>query len=369
MSFLPVFFAGLYALCMELLRIKWRSLPLGDLHSGVVPHTTVSVIVPARNEAPFLERCLSSLVAQDFPPHLLEIIVVDDHSEDETAAIAQSFESRGADLFCLPSGQTSKKAAIQAGIALARGELIATIDADCEAPPRWLSTMVGYYEKHRPALLAGPVAFFDDSSLTAQFQALDMLGMTAVAGAGIRSGWFHMGNGANLVYERSAFYQAGAFEGTDRLASGDDVLLMQKMARVFPGKIAYVKSREALVMTEPAPGLESFWNQRLRWGGKAVHYDEWKLKALAAVVLAGSAAVLFSLLAIPWLGMLPFLAALAVKSLSDYRFLSQSVRFFGREPLLSIFWQAQFMHVLYIVLSGAASLAGRPYLWKGRRVR
>jgi cellulose synthase/poly-beta-1,6-N-acetylglucosamine synthase-like glycosyltransferase len=354
---------------MELLRIKWRSLPAGDLHSGYVPQTSVSVIVPARNEAPFLDRCLGSLVAQDFPPHLLEIIVVDDHSEDETAAIAQSFESRGVDLISLPQGQSSKKAAIQAAIALARGELIATIDADCEAPPGWLSTMIGYYEKHRPALLAGPVAFFDDGPLPRQFQALDMLGMTAVAGAGIRGGWFHMGNGANLVYERSAFYQAGGFGDPARLASGDDVLLMQKMAKAFPGKIAYVKSRDALIMTEPAPDLEAFWNQRLRWGGKAVHYDEWKLKALAAVVLAGSAAVLFSFLAIPWLGMLPFLAALTVKSLADYRFLAQPVRFFGKESLLSIFWQAQFIHVLYIALSGAASLAGRPYLWKGRRVR
>lgn len=369
MSFLPVFFAGLYALCMELLRIKWRSLPVRDLHSGALPRTTVSVIVAARNEAPFLDRCLSSLVAQDYPSHLLEIIVVDDHSEDDTAAIAHTYESRGVDLFSLPAGQTSKKAALQAGIARSRGELIATVDADCEAPLRWLSTMIGYYEEHGPELLAGPVAFFDSGALPEQFQALDMLGMTAVAAAGIHSGWFHMGNGANLVYRRSAFFGAGGFEGIDRLASGDDVLLMQKMTRAFPGKIAYVKSREALILTEPASGLEAFWNQRLRWGGKAVHYDEWKLKALAAIVLAGSAAVLFSFLAIPWIGMLPFLAALAVKSLADYRFLSQPARFFGRESLLSIFWQAQFMHVLYIVVSGAASLAGRPYQWKGRRVK
>lgn len=364
-----IFLTGVYAVCMELLRQQWRSLPVWDLHSAEAPVTTITVVVPARNEAPFLERCLESLTVQEYPPHLLDIIVADDHSEDETAAIARKYESRGVELISLPAGQSSKKAALQAGIALARGHLIATIDADCEAPPRWLSSMAAYYEKRRPVLLAGPVACFDSAALPIQFQGLDMLGMTAVAGAGIRDGWFHIGNGANLVYERSAFYDVGGFGGIDHLASGDDVLLMQKMARAFPGKTAYVKTRDALVLTEPAHNFQAFWNQRLRWGGKAVAYREWKLKALAALVLAASAAVLFSFLAIPWTGMLPFLAGLAIKSLADYRFLSQPVRFFGREALLSVFWQAQFMHVLYIVGSGAASLVRRSYHWKGRRMR
>lgn len=365
--FSVLFFAGLYALLMEAFRAKWEALPLWETTENFVPATSVSVVVPARNEASNLARCLHSLLRQDYPAHLLEIIVVDDHSEDATAVVAEGFSGQGVRL--LPAAHASKKGALRTGIEAARGQLIATVDADCEAPIRWLPAMVSYYERHRPVLLAGPVAFAGSTSFLEQFQSLDLLGMTALSASGIHGGWFHLGNGANLVYEREAFFQVGGFGGVSHLASGDDVLLMQKMAEAFPGRIAYVKSPEALVSTMPAADWPSFWAQRLRWGGKASQYREWQLTALGAVVLACSWSILLSFAAMPWAGIWPFLLGFGLKSFADYRFLSGSARFFSRAPLLSIFWQAQFMHVLYIVISGTASVFLKEYYWKGRRVR
>jgi cellulose synthase/poly-beta-1,6-N-acetylglucosamine synthase-like glycosyltransferase len=362
-----LFFAGAYAVVMERLLKSWRALPPWEGPSHAEPRTRVSIVVPARNEASRIGACLASLLAQDYPASLREIIVADDFSEDTTAAVVRSFAGAGVRLVSSP--HSGKKQALSAGIEAAGGQLIATIDADCTAPPAWLRTMVSYYETHGPVLMAGPVTFAPGSGFLSRFQALDLLGMTALAGAGMEGGFFHLGNGANLLYERRAFQETGGFQGIDRLASGDDVFLMQRMARAFPGRLAYVKSRAALVETLPEPDWKGFWQQRLRWGGKASHYLEWQLTALAVLLLGLCWSIAGAFLLIPWLGPWPFVAAWALKSLSDYRFLKAASRFFGREAWMRIFGRAQLMHVLYIVVTGSVAVFRKSYTWKGRRLK
>lgn len=364
--------AGLYAWLLESLRKGWESLPVWTLSHPFFPTTTVTIVVPVRNEAAGLGRCLSSLLAQDYPADRMEIIVVDDFSEDDTAEVAEGFANRGVQLIRMrdrlsDARQSSKKMALTTGIQAAKGQLLATFDGDSWAPPTWLPTMVGYYEKFRPVLLAGPVLFSENGGLLEQFQALDLCGMTGISAAGIHRNWFHLGNGTNLLYEREAFLETGGFSGTESLASGDDVFAMQKMARAFPGRLAYVKSADALVQTTPAPDWKAFWDQRLRWGGKASAYLEWQLTAVGALTLAVSWAILLSFLFIPRVGAWAFLFGFGLKSMVDYRLLSRTAHFFNRSSLLLVFWQAQLLHVLYIVVVGSAAVFLKRYNWKGRR--
>ena len=358
-----------YAWLIGSFRKAWDALPVWKTDSP--PQTAVSIVVPVRNEGTNLEPCLSSLLQQNYPPALREIIVVDDFSEDGTADVAASFADRGVrlirlqDLFPGEAGRSSKKLALQSGIDAATGKLIATFDGDSCAPPGWLAAMAGYYEKHRPVLMAGPVAFTGGPAFLVRFQALDLFAMTGTSAAGIARRWFHLGNGTNLFYEREAFHAIGGFEGIDRLASGDDVFIMQKMAEVFPGRLAFVKSAEALVRTAPAKNWTAFWQQRLRWGSKASQYKEWKLTALAALVLVFSWSIILS----PVFAPLAFVPVFALKSWADYRLLKQVARFFHSEALLSVFWKSQFLHVSYIAISGLASVFFRRYRWKGRRTQ
>ncbi|BCS34730.1 hypothetical protein TBR22_A39560 [Luteitalea sp. TBR-22] len=90
----------------------------------------VSVIVAARDSAATLGACLDALRAQDYPD--VEVIVVDDGSTDDTAAIA---EAGGARVVRTPAVGAS--AARNLGIELARGEVVAFTDGDCVAEPRW----------------------------------------------------------------------------------------------------------------------------------------------------------------------------------------------------------------------------------------
>jgi succinoglycan biosynthesis protein ExoA len=95
----------------------------------------VSVIVAARNSASTLPACLRALSAQDHP--LIEIIVVDDGSDDETAAVA---EAAGVRVVRTPAVGAS--AARNLGIEMARGDVVAFTDGDCVADAGWARALV-----------------------------------------------------------------------------------------------------------------------------------------------------------------------------------------------------------------------------------
>ncbi len=90
----------------------------------------VSVIIPVYNGARIIEGCLKCLLAQQYPCELLEILVVDNNSTDQTAAIVKSFG-----LTCLVAEIQGPSAARNLGMKVATGEMLLLIDADCLAAP------------------------------------------------------------------------------------------------------------------------------------------------------------------------------------------------------------------------------------------
>ncbi len=352
----------------------WREEPDWVPPEDAAPQTRLSVIVPMRNEAAALPACLEALSRQRYPRQLWELIVVDDHSEDESATIASRFPLPN--LRVLRLGEEApdtfgKKAALQVGIAAARGELIVTTDADCRMGPEWLRTLALAYESGGWCFLAAPVQIQEGESLLSRFQALDLLGMMAATLAGIRSGCYHMANGANLAYPRAVFEQVGGFTGIDGRASGDDVLLMQKIARRHPGKLTFLKSRAAEVWTAPQPTLRTFFRQRLRWASKSDAYREPFLLFLLGWVLS----FCLLLLSVPfwafagWKYPAGGLCLLLVKGFSDFWMLNAAARWAMRTHLLRGYWRLQLLHIAYIAAVGVSANLWKRYPWKGRKVR
>jgi len=99
------------------------------------PEPAISVVIAARDEEQFIGRCLQAVRQQDFQlPY--EVIVVDNASNDSTAAVAKSFDCRVIDE---PTpGQLFAK---QVGVLAARGEIVAVLDADCAPASHWLSSI------------------------------------------------------------------------------------------------------------------------------------------------------------------------------------------------------------------------------------
>ena len=106
-------------------------------------------MIAARNEEKRISYTIDDILAQDYPKHLTEIIIVDDHSTDRTAEIISSYADRGVKLLQLNEDKplnSYKKKAIAKAIDFSNGDLMVATDADCRMGTKWLSSVVGYYE-------------------------------------------------------------------------------------------------------------------------------------------------------------------------------------------------------------------------------
>lgn len=337
---------------------------------------TVTVIIPARNEAARIGICLDALLNQHYPKSLLQIIVVDDFSEDETVALVRSYAESGvelirlADLIGEDAGLAHKKKAIEWAISRSYSELIVTTDADCAAPENWIATLVSAYRTTQAQLLVMPVVYTREFGAIGIFQSLDFMTLQGITAASVHRRMHSMCNGANLAYTRSAFGAVNGFAGIDGIASGDDMLLMHKIYRKFPDGIHYVKSPEVIVETPPAESVGAFFRQRIRWASKARFYEDYRITLVLAWVYAYNLVLAVSAVAaflVPEL-IVPLAAALISKTFIEMVFLYPVARFFNRTALLGWFPLAQPFHILYTLIAGFLGNFGT-YQWKGRWVQ
>src|SRR5438552_2515384 len=131
-----------------------------------------------------------------------------------------------------------------------------------------------FYEEKDPVFIAAPVILQNNSSVLQMFQALDFLVLQGITAASVYKQFHSMCNGANLAYEKKAFEEVKGFESIDHIASGDDMLLMHKIRKKFPGRLNYLKSKKVIVSTQPMKTWKEFLNQRTRWASKARFYDD-----------------------------------------------------------------------------------------------
>lgn len=374
---------GAYILLMLLYTLGWyrqkyRALP-APAASGVPP--SVSIIIPARNEAAHIAACLRSILAAPYPAGRREILLIDDFSDDDTAAIAEALLQHGDGQVLqmrhlLPAEErlnSYKKKALEIAIGKARGEWIITTDADCVVPPDWLAVLTAPMTDPAVHFIAAPVSFtpaYGKKDALYYFQSLDFMTMQGITASAAALHLGNMCNGANLAFRKKAFDTVGGYKGIDHIASGDDMLLMYKIQQAYPGSIAYLKSGDAIVNTPAQPSWRSFLNQRIRWSSKADKYQEKKLTLILALVY-------FFNLSLPVLGIAGFfnarygwwlLGIVLAKTLAELVYLAPVAAFYGKRRELLIFPLLQPLHIAYIIAAGFLGKFGS-YQWKGRKVR
>ncbi len=338
------------------------------------------MLVPARNEAEQIGFCVAALAALDYPVGLREFLVLDDFSEDDTAARALAARVPGLRVLRMSEhlpggpGAAPKKQALGIGAALARGTLLVTTDADCRFGPGWLREIAWLHESRQAQLVAGPVAMEGPRTTLSVFQQLDFLSLQGITAAAAGLGLHSMGNGSNLAYTKAAFEAVSGFAGVDQLASGDDMLLMNKINAVFPNSQAYAKTSNAIVYTQVENSWRAFFRQRIRWASKARFYREKKILAVLALVYITNLVLLLAILGglvALFLGKsLPLLAAgvlILLKTALEWPFMRSVARFYGKTSLLRWFLPCQPLHILYTVVAGSFSQWGS-YQWKGRKL-
>jgi biofilm PGA synthesis N-glycosyltransferase PgaC len=359
----------LYAALIIFYWQTWKDIPV--FTPGPEPaFIRLSVIIPARNEEENIEALLLALEGQTYSRELFEVIVIDDHSTDSTAEIVRQFKNVTLLQLKADAINSYKKKAIEAGIAAATGELIVTTDADCIPTPDWLDTIATFKMETGAVFIAAPVAFHCNSSLVQVFQAMDFMILQGITGAAVYRNHLSMCNGANLAYERKVFYEAGGFAGIDHIASGDDMLLMHKIARLYPEKLYYVKSAKATVRTAPMKTWKAFFNQRIRWASKATQYNDPRILPVLILVYLFNLSFLLLLVMGCWQPVY-FLyagALLIMKVIAELPFFISLADFFNKRWAVKFFPLFQPLHILYTLLSGLLGQFGK-YEWKGRKIR
>lgn len=340
--------------------------------------TRFSIIIPARNEENNIEKCILSIYKNKYPDHLFEVIVIDDHSTDTTAKKVIALQHYYANLKLIKLADalnhqpinSYKKKAIEVGIANASFEWIITTDADCTPPADWLELYDSYIQKKDVVFIAAPVLFKNTGSWLSIFQCLDFLVLQGITAASVSAGYHSMCNGANIAYSKNAFFSVNGFKDVDKVASGDDMLLMGRIKKEFPDKIGYLFSPLAIVYTDIADSWKALLNQRIRWASKAPHYKDNKIFLVLLIVY------LFNVLLL----ILPFTALydvvflsywgllVLVKAGSEFFFLLYVSKFYKQQQLLKWFFLMQPLHIIYTVVVGWLGKFGS-YHWKGRVVK
>lgn len=383
----------LFTILSFLLLISYSGIILYYLHGWIVTKTfkdknvsipdevLISVIIVARNESTNIRACLSSVANQTLEKGQYEIILVDDHSTDDTVSIAEQLNIPNLTILPLKTGQGSqinsyKKLGIARAIKKSAGKIIVTTDADCVVKQNWLKRILHFYAEYHPVFIAAPVTFSNGNAtslgkkLLVIFQQLDFMVLQGITGASVSTQFHNMCNGANLAYTKTAFSVARGFDGIDDIASGDDMLLMRKIEKAFPGRIKYLKSKDAIVTTEPVTTIKDFFNQRIRWASKAGRYSDFRITSVLLLVYIFNCWLLMTLV----LGFFStvsfevFVIMIITKTLVELLFLAPLASFFKKMHLLWWFIPAQPFHILYTIIAGGLGKYGT-YQWKGRKVK
>jgi cellulose synthase/poly-beta-1,6-N-acetylglucosamine synthase-like glycosyltransferase len=267
--------------------------------------------------------------------------------------------------------QAYKKKAIEIGISQATGTIILTTDGDCSIGENWVWSMLGAKEATGAKLITGPVMLDGSQTALEHFQSLDFMGMMGITAASLRLGMYNMANGANMLYEKEAFLKVDGFKGIDHKASGDDMLLVYKIAKAYNGAVAFAKTKDAIVRTEPMHSLNGFLQQRFRWTSKSADYQDVRITWILGLVYLSVLSILINLVAacfasttLLWLVLVQWL----IKSLVDIPLLNSTARWFGKQGLMKTFFSSQILHVAYII--GVGTLGNiLKYQWKGRTLR
>ena len=331
-----------------------------------VAKTSFSIIIPFRNEKQNLPNLLRSLHLVEYPKDLIEIILVDDASDDHFQMPACKFQT--IKINNRRKSNSPKKDAIDSAIKIAKNNWIITTDADCLVQKGWLTIFDQFIRENEVEMVASGVCYVPKKGFLAAFQNLDFLSLQGVTIGSFGINKPFMCNGANFAYSKSFFKDLNGFNGNETIASGDDVFLLQKAIGLAPQKVGYLLAKESIVATKAVDSWTELFQQRVRWASKSTKYTSNYGKGLAILVFIINVAWIANLLL--WLLNVNdsnlFMFFVASKFLIDFILLHQTATFF--EAKLQYVLASSLLYPLFSVSVAFYALFGT-YTWKQRDFR
>jgi len=276
---------------LTLPRLTSRTPNLSDtpLASGEL----VSVIVPARNEAATIRTVLSSLLATQYHP--VEIVVVDDRSTDDTAALVSAVSDARLRLLKgeeLPQGWYGKPWACYQGYRAAQGSLLLFTDADTHHHPELLGRAMGALSRERAGLVTvSPLqrcVTFWERVVMPQIWFLLALRYHPPAVNRARQERDVIANGQFILTTREAYEAAGTHKGVSHEVAEDLALAQAYLRRGLKLHFAFAERLMETRMYQNLPQLVEGWSKNIYLGGRRSFPGQPLLQALVPIMLIGA---------------------------------------------------------------------------------
>jgi len=254
---------------------------------------SVSIMIAARNEESTIAESLLSLENLQYPKELLQVIILNDRSTDQTREIALSYCDRLKHFSLIDiekdvNGLFGKMNVLSQGIEQASGDIILITDADCRVQPTWVDQMCAYFTDDT-SMVGGLTTIESDdpgeSDFFIRLQQMDWIFLQAIASgsAGIGLPVSILGN--NFGFKRSMYNEMGGFPSIG-FSLTEDLALLKNMVSKTRYSLAYNINPLNMVRTVPLKRFSDFFEQRRRWlrGGFKVNIWGWTMMFISFIV-------------------------------------------------------------------------------------
>ena len=235
----------------------------------------ISVIIPVRNEASKIERCLEAVLSQSLKPY--EVIVVDGHSNDETVERALRFPVK-----ILYEDYHTRGGACQVGVEDAQGEYVAFTDADCIPDIDWLANLIKEFDDG----IVGVGGGIKNVGKGLWFESISLAADTFLGSADSIQGryfktkrWVRSISGSNSMYKKTALDRIGGFN--TNLSGREDAEINRRLQE--SGKLLYTPS--AFIKHDHRRGLKEYSKQMYLYGSQVRESKVWGLPAIPPILL------------------------------------------------------------------------------------
>ena len=332
------------------------------------PRTRFSIIIPFRNEANHLNSLLEHLKNLDYPHPLFEVLLVNDHSEDNSLEICQAFiKKHKLKNFQVYQNQnlskSPKKSAVLSALPFAKFDYILCTDADCIVPKNWLKAYNQKLSEQPFDFVAAPVYIQSRKGFWNNFQTLDLVCLQIIGLGSFVPKHFLMCNAANMCLKKETLITLNALEQHKDIVSGDDIFTLEQF-RLAKTNMTTLVHQDAVVKTFSEEGFQALSEQRVRWASKSKYYKNPYLIILGILVLFTN---LYLVLIIPFVIFKPEIFGLSwfAKMAIDSFVLFIGYSFFQQKIKLSTYMLTLFVYPFVTTYFGLKSLKGK-FSWKGR---
>ncbi len=244
-----------------------------EVISPVNKKNKISVIIAAKNESENISVLIESLARQSYPKNLIEVIIVDDNSSDDTFNKAVSSASKYSNFRILKTTDNAfsgKRAALQTGIDASEYPLVLITDADCKPEEKWIEKMNAKFNEGYDFIF-GLAPFYSTKTFINKLARFENLWTHVLTFSFARMGIPYSAAARNFGFKKFSFLKTGGYTNTTETLSGDDDLLLREAVK-HKMKIGCTTDISASVLSKTPNSYTDYLKQKARHTSTSHHY-------------------------------------------------------------------------------------------------